>query len=215
MPWRESFDPSCRLGTAGWTSSCSKSRLFWPVCYGQPAYYRLYSWHVSWIQTGSYDKLITRYILTRWNEIFEKLWRNHFEGDILNLSLNLAKFEWEGNCSHSILLSILFTILYPCKKWELTLFSLILPEIEEKSIKQPYTFVCIHTYYLHQCLRLVPSGNFFCGLIQKSLLKKVRAIVLLKIDTHIVPISRFHKSESLLKKFVPDQRLSPFYQNMV
>ena len=64
MPWRESFDPSCRLGTAGWTSSCSKSRLFWPVCYGQPAYYRLYSWHVSWIQTGSYDKLITRYTLT-------------------------------------------------------------------------------------------------------------------------------------------------------
>ena len=35
------------------------------------------------------------------------------------------------------------------------------------------------------------------------------------IDTHIVPISRFHKSESLLKKLVPDQRLSPFYQNMV
>ena len=35
------------------------------------------------------------------------------------------------------------------------------------------------------------------------------------IDTHIVPISKILKSESLLKKLVPVLRLSPFYQNMV
>jgi len=148
VPWRESFDPSCRLGTAGWASSCSKSRLFWPVCYGQPAYYRLYSWHVSWIQTGSYDKLITRYILTyidnyvhahfillflttdiikvkflkmflkSFGEILEKLCWNHFERVLLRRHFEFfCKFECKGNCSHSILLSVFFMVIYPCKIW--------------------------------------------------------------------------------------------------
>ena len=54
--------------------------------------------------------------------------------------------------------------------------------------------------------------KYKCDICFKGFAAKQR---LEEIDTHIVPISRIHKSESLLKKLVPVLRLSPFYQNMV
>ena len=57
-----------------------------------------------------------------------------------------------------------------------------------------------------------PTENTSVYLIEQNSKKSVTNP---RIDTHIVPISRFHKSESLLEKIVPDQSSSPFYQNMV